>query len=297
MSVKYLIGATLISFGIAAQATPTITISAQATAPGFAPIINTTTVNSGQNSVQSDTSDIPLGHQNSYAAVTADDLGNFGMSSSVNWRGEAISSYSYLDTVTNTGFATSNYSFSFHVPVFNLSVQGHNDPSFGDSYAESFYNYNILVNGLSIFSSSGGIWANYSGDSVIDTANDQFGLLVTGGPSSFNGVTTSYDGTVMLGELSAGQSLVFEVLASITARRVPDAYCSEAISDCFGSAGTDFSDPFNVTAEPGNFSIVPGNGSQVNDVPEPATGWLMLLPALYLLRRSFARRRDANAMQ
>ncbi len=255
-----------------AYSAPVVTLTGEYSGPVYnqAPVVEN--ANTGQANLDVNNDSLDFQYQGNRILGTADTSGHFGLSAHVSWRGSSAVSYSYSDTISNLESVANIYSFSFYVP--ELELGGHGSDWTGASVNTASYNYQILVNGASIFHSSAIYRAADNGNTDNNLSSDLFGL---GQP---------YYGTANLGVLSPGQSLDLSVLVTLTAARIPSIECDQAINDCLGSASAYLGDPSNITSQPLGFNVT---SAQVATVPLPPTAAFFVSGLLGL---GFARKKS-----
>lgn len=274
--MKRIIGALIALSAIVdcAYSAPVVTLTGEYSGPVYtqAPVVEN--ANTGQANLDVNNDSLDFQYQGNRILGTADTSGHFGLSADVYWRGSSTVSYSYSDTISNLGSVANDYSFSFYVP--ELSLGGHGSDWTGASVTTASYNYQILVNGASVFHSSATYWAADNGNTNNNLSSDLFGL------------DQPYYGTANLGVLSPGQSLDLSVLVTLTAARMPSIECDQAISDCSGIASAYLGDPSDITSQPLGFNVT---SVQVATVPLPQTAVLFVSGLLGL---GFARRKSSK---
>lgn len=252
-----------------ASASPTVTLSGEYSGRLYTQPTVTADASGGLTTLVVDTIDDPNYnsiYQSDYADATADASGNFGLRATSIWQGDAIAGYAYSDTLTNLGNTASAYSLDFFVTGITLSLS----PGLswaGASVTTASYNYQILVNGSSVFSSSATVSVDDFGVSNENLTNDVFGLSQF---SSYRGqsyASSGYSGIANLGVLNPGESLSYSILATVSAFRDVTDSCASAASDCGGSGYAYFGDPYNIFAQPNGFNI---GSAAVTAVPLPA---------------------------
>ena len=287
MNKKFVFFAILASITGVAEALPITTISAQISGPIHSSGPISAVVGAEPITVAADNPS--FNYQYTVATATADSSGNYALSATASYRGEATASYTYSDTITNYGPLSNSYNLSFHVPRFTIDTHaycGHVSSWWcgNDTYSESLYDYSVIVNGITLFSSSASVRVDRHG-SHLDLSNDRFGMIGEAFESTASAtLANAYDGVISLGELASGESLSFLLLTSNTTRRFADQVCSDMINDCGASANAGIGDPLDITAQPATFNISPATAPD-NSVPEPATALLLLFPAGLLLHR------------
>lgn len=194
------------------------------------------------------------------------------------------SSVTYVDTVMNTGAAT-NYSFDFNVIPGELYVglAGNSEGLYSPGYVDSGYNFEILLNGTSIFSSAAslrldqdGINLTQSGTSLGGTFED----LLYDGYYSWN----AFAGTLDLGTMAAGEifTLTYGVTTYANGAIEPGGSCC---IDQSGLSSSLFGDPSGLNATP--FTYTTSAAKTVTSVPE-ASSYILLgigIASLIGLRR------------
>jgi hypothetical protein len=272
-----------------ASASPTVTLSGEYAGRLYNQPTVTADASGGLTTLVVDTNNDPNYnsiYQADYAGATADASGNFGLRASSIWQGDVTAGYAYSDTLTNQGTASNAYSLDFFVTGIVLSLS----PGLswaGPSVTTASYNYQILVNGSSIFSSSATVSIDDLGVGNENLTNDVFGLSLN---SSYRGpsyISSAYSGVANLGVLKPGESLNYSILASVSAFRDVTDSCASAASDCGGSGYAYFGDPNYINSQPNGFSI---SSAAVTAVPLPAALPLFISGALLM----FGRRRQVK---
>lgn len=269
--MKKIIGALIASSLMleAAHATPVITLTGEYSGHQYsqAPVI--VPVDAGQANL--DVSNLEL-YQDNSALGMADNAGNFGLKAYTFWEGSTTTSYSYSDTINNSGSVANTYTYNFFVPSVTLYTKSYNSWA-GPSVNTASYDYRILVNDLSVFHSTATVSVDDLGVRNDTLNSDLFGINLATGKSD------PYSGLANLGALDPGQSLSFKIIVSLTASRDVTPSCGSALSDCAGGATATFGDPSNIASQPTGFNIV---AAQVTSVPLPDSLVLLISGGLFL---------------
>jgi hypothetical protein len=166
--------------------------------------------------------------------------------------------------------------------AFAASGNGRN-AYFGSALLDAGGRYDeILVNGVLVFFSAGGVGAGQN----CDARQELFGLGCTGVENPNSATTQVQRRSLDVGTLAAGQSLSFELKTSVRT----------AVSDCYGDitcgSSVRLGDPFSLGGA--GFQWQASDAGGVSHVPEPGSLGLGLLGLGLLAGQAWRRRRSTQ---
>ena len=182
------------------------------------------------------------------------------------------STVTYVDTVMNAGAAT-NYSFDFNVIPGELYVglADYSEGLYSPGYVDSGYNFEILLNGVSIFSSMASLRLDENGINLTQSGTSLGGTFIDSyydGSYSWN----AFAGTLDLGTIAAGETftLTYGVTTYANGAIEPGGSCCV---DQSGLSSSLFGDPSGLSATPFTYTTSPA--TTVASVPE-ASSYILL---------------------
>lgn len=218
-----------------------------------------------------------------------DDAGNFGSRSSGNGNFDIDGQYSFNNTYTASG---STSLFSFHVVPGELAFYGSAGLTGTDQLTASYF-LDILLNGVSIWSSGAKLEQNGGSVNLINQVGASLGSYTAG---SFQYNMNDYTNTLTLNDyatINNGDTYTIDYV--LTTKATGNLTCTGSSSNTSGGGAADPTKPENHDST-GNTDPCAGAVARigdpfgVHDVPEPST---IALLGLGLAGFGIARRRKA----